>query len=216
MVNTTLRTWGALSAIGSLRTVTLYYDYRTTEVAGNSRRQLLENSEEFSDEKSTSHPRSKPIHRRFFLIFILCKGSRYNMSEEVPSKLTRSYATTLIDMAEDSDAPIISRGPAGKAPVSSAVDMYDLCGDEEIIENDNNYKREFQEAMQCDEDYVDLSAPEQYDEPDLESYFAPFNHLDDTQVIAICRTYANYLAQKVRARLPAHLKNVKRVKVAKK
>jgi hypothetical protein len=30
-------------------------------------------------------------------------------------------------------------------------------------------------------------------EPDLAAYFSDFPHLDDTQIIAICRSFANYL-----------------------
>jgi len=48
MVKHMFLTWGALSAMVVYVDVTLHYDYKTAEVAGNSRRQLLENSAEFS------------------------------------------------------------------------------------------------------------------------------------------------------------------------
>lgn len=37
------------------------------------------------------------------------------------------------------------------------------------------------------------------DEPDLEKYFAEFG-LSDFRIIALCRTYANYLAQKTKSK----------------
>lgn len=139
-------------------------------------------------------------------------------------QLSRSNATArmLIDLVDNEDAPRIYSLPAGKAPASPSLNLYDmdmdedmpdaveqeLDGDEEILEHREEYAREFKRSLQCDEQYVSEC-------PDLNEYFSNFE-LDETQVIAMCRTYANYLAQRIRSRLPRHLQKVKRVKVAKK
>jgi len=133
------------------------------------------------------------------------------MSEEVPRSLQRSVAGTLIDLVDEDEVKIY-RSAAGKAPAPPSIDLYDLDGDEEeemeevdeeIVEHDRGQKREFQTRMICGEEY------ENHDEPDLAEYFDQFD-LDETQVIAVCRTYANYLAQRVRSRWG----NVKKLKVA--
>jgi len=113
---------------------------------------------------------------------------------------------TMIDLVEDSDEPEITKWQGGKAPMPS-VNQYDLMDDEEILDNDVLYKSDFKRALRCDEQYVEAG-------PDLNEYFAKFD-LTEFQVIAMCRTYANYLAQKARSKLPEPLKKVKRVKIAK-
>lgn len=124
--------------------------------------------------------------------------------DEVPRELHRSVAHTIIDMVDDSDEPKIFSTAAGKAPASSVKWMADEdwqeaeddvmedddAPDEEIIEHDRKHKREFAQALRCDEEY----------QPDLHGYFSQFPHVEDFTVIAMCRTYANYLAQKLRAR----------------
>lgn len=62
--------------------------------------------------------------------------------------------------------------------------------DEEIEEHQNKFKR----SLMCDEEYV-----HEVPGPDLMDYFGRFD-ISEQQEIAICRTYANYLAQKVRSR----------------
>jgi len=62
---------------------------------------------------------------------------------------------------------------------------------DEIIEHHRAYQNNFRKRIACDEVYEV--------EPDLSEYFAPFK-MDKTQVIAMCRTYANHLAQQVRFR----------------
>lgn len=52
--------------------------------------------------------------------------------------------------------------------------------------------RAFQQSQLCDEQYDAF-----YEEPDLRSYFAQFQLSEQSQ-IALCRTFANYLAQKTR------------------
>jgi len=66
-------------------------------------------------------------------------------------------------------------------------------GDEEILTRSRNYKREFDSSLRCEEEYADFN-------PDLAVYFAQYD-LTEQQQIAMCRTYANYLSQKVRSRL---------------
>lgn len=79
------------------------------------------------------------------------------------------------------------RVPAGKAPWVPR--RREPSEDDEIIEHHNAYQNNFRKRIACDEEY-----PE---EPDLGGYFAPFK-MSKPQVIAMCRTYANHLAQQVR------------------
>lgn len=81
------------------------------------------------------------------------------------------------------------RVPAGKAPWVPRRREPSPDVDEEIIEHDRAYKDNFRKRMACDE--------ELQGEPDLAEYFAPFR-MSKPQVIAMCRTYANHLAQQVR------------------
>lgn len=141
------------------------------------------------------------------------------MSEEVPNKLVRSVAGTMIDMADDSDEPKIYRTPAGKCPAPSSVDLYNLSDheeeieeeedevDEEIMEHNEVYRKDYAKRLRCDEEYCDGYEAHT---PDLASYFAPFG-LPNFSVIAICRTYANYLAQQERSKNP----KIKRVTIKK-
>lgn len=62
--------------------------------------------------------------------------------------------------------------------------------DEELLKHNKKYQARFKEALHCDERY----SPE----PDLDAYFDDY-HLSAHQRIAMCRTYANYLTQKLRA-----------------
>lgn len=62
--------------------------------------------------------------------------------------------------------------------------------DEEVLEHNARYQKRFKQALLCSESYSQ--------EPDLDVYFDDF-HLSAQQRIAICRTYANYLTQKLRA-----------------
>lgn len=133
---------------------------------------------------------------------------------ETPRPLGRSVARTLIDMFENSDEPNIVQTAAGKAPYSQGFESVlgsegddddDVDGEEadpEILENAKDYAAEFLKRMRCEEEIEE--------EPDLQGYFSQWD-LDETQVIAICRTYANYLAQRVRSRWG----NVKKLKVKK-
>jgi len=144
---------------------------------------------------------------------------------------------THIDLVNNSDEPIVTRGAGGKAPahLGAFIDdeagvedceghqMHETCnwcqleycrcgydidapadeeddllegedeGDEEIITRGRSFKREADRSLQCDEEYDDGN-------PDLAAYFEQYN-LTEQQQIAMCRTYANYLSQKVRSRL---------------
>lgn len=140
------------------------------------------------------------------------------MSDQVSRELRRSVAKTIIDMAEDSDDPKVYVGAAGKAPYSLGSgllsdededDVEDEHEDEEIIEHNNERKRTFVEALKCKEDYEEF-----FNEPDLAEYFSKFE-MSNFQIIAMCRTYANYLAQKERSKLPATLQAIKKIKAKK-
>jgi len=135
---------------------------------------------------------------------------------------------TQIDLVENSDEPVITRGAGGKAPAhlgqfiddEAGVDMCEWChcepcrcnydidapgdedddlleeeeeGDEEIITRGRGFKRDLDRSLRCEEEYDDGN-------PDLAAYFEQYN-LTEQQQIAMCRTYANYLSQKVRSRL---------------
>lgn len=122
-------------------------------------------------------------------------------------------------MAEDSDEPKIFRTPAGKCPAPSSVDLYNLSDHEEEIEDEDEqpewdevmehakeYRKDYAKRLRCDEEYEGSNAHT----PDLASYFAQFE-LPNFSVIAICRTYANYLAQQERSKNP----KVRRVTIKK-
>jgi len=141
------------------------------------------------------------------------------MSEEVPRDLRRSVAKTMIDMVEDSDEPKVYVGAAGKAPYSLGSGLLsdddedieeEEQPDEEILEHNKEYKAEYAKRLRCDEEYCDGFEAHT---PDLASYFQQFG-LPNFSVIAICRTYANYLAQQERTKLP-NLSKVKKIKVKK-
>lgn len=138
------------------------------------------------------------------------------MSDEVPRNLHRSVAKTMIDLVDEDD-PKIYVGPAGKAPYSlgsgvlseEEYDEEEDHGDGEIMEHNNEYKADYAKRLRCEEEYEPDT-----EVPDLALYFEKFN-LPNFSVIAICRTYANYLAQQERTKLPATLKNVKKIKARK-
>jgi len=142
---------------------------------------------------------------------------------------------TQIDLVENSDEPVITRGAGGKAPahLGQFIDdeagvedcesgqcawcalpreecrcAYDIDapgdedddlleeeeeGDEEIITRGRGFKRDLDRSLRCEEEYDDGN-------PDLAAYFEQYN-LTEQQQIAMCKTYANYLSQKVRSRL---------------
>lgn len=135
---------------------------------------------------------------------------------------------TFIDMAENSDEPEIVRTAAGKAPMhmSQFIDdeaqdcegfgcafcgllncrcAYDIDALEDIEED---------QLPEEEEEILDASPVRpskrnsrfEYDEgmvqPDLAAYFEQFE-LTEQQQIAMCRTYANYLSQKVRSKFGA-------------
>ncbi len=78
------------------------------------------------------------------------------------------------------------------SPVSddNIIEEVEDSGDEEILMTHKKYQKHFKEALHCDESY----SPE----PDLDAYFDDYR-LSAQQRIAMCRTYANYLTQKLRA-----------------
>lgn len=87
----------------------------------------------------------------------------------------------------------------GKAPMGPCSEEED----DEIIAHDKGVKNDFRKRIACDEEYeeFDLSLI-----PDLGTYFGPFG-MSKASEIAMCRTYANHLAQQVKAE--AALKRMK-------
>lgn len=123
----------------------------------------------------------------------------------------------MIDLVDEDD-PKIFVGPAGKAPyslgsglLSEEEEEEEYPADEEIVQAEKAYKADYAKRLRCDEEYC-----EGYEAhtPDLASYFEQFG-LPNFSVIAICRTYANYLAQQERTKLPSQLRNVKKIKARK-
>lgn len=115
---------------------------------------------------------------------------------------------TIIDMVDDEDNPLIRRGPAGKAPAHLSqfvddeaeefeeIDEDDEDGLEELVMESERYGERDLERKRELARWRDNSVEEG---PDLGEYFAEFD-LTEQQQIAMCRTYANYLAQRCRAR----------------
>lgn len=97
------------------------------------------------------------------------------------------------DELEEEAAPFeLKRSRVGvKEPMSQQVqeDVED-DGDEEIIETSRKYQKAFKEKLRTDERYKP--------EPDLDAFFDGFG-LSEESRIAMCRTYANYLTQKLRS-----------------
>lgn len=92
--------------------------------------------------------------------------------EELPNELKRSHAN--ISQFVDDEAEQVDSSQ----------------GDEEIIQHAGGYQRHFEKKLRCDERY----SPE----ADLDAYFDEFG-LSAESRIAMCRTYANYLTQKLRS-----------------
>jgi len=89
----------------------------------------------------------------------------------------------------DEEDPIEESSPPSLKRSAAFIEQEDI-GDEEVLEHSKGYQRHFQKALLCSERY----SPE----PDLDVYFDDFG-LSAQQRIAMCRTYANYLTQKLRS-----------------
>jgi len=101
------------------------------------------------------------------------------------------------DGEQESSSPSLTRSSATvghKRPMSQFVDdeaeEVDPSSGEEILAHSREYKRDFTKKLHCDESY----SPE----ADLDAYFDEFG-LSAESRIAMCRTYANYLTQKLRS-----------------
>jgi len=81
-----------------------------------------------------------------------------------------------------------------KRPMSS-MDMEEE-EDDEIIDTHRTNQKNFQKSIMYREEY---NAMEYIEEPDLSMYLGSFG-LTDFQQISLCRTYANYLAQRAKAK----------------
>lgn len=135
-----------------------------------------------------------------------------------------SKSKTFINMAENSDEPEIVRGAGGKAPASLSQFIDDeandcegsacaFCGllscrcayDIDAQEDDEEQVEEIEEDLDS-ATVRKRNSRFEYDEgmeqPDLAAYFEQFE-LTEQQQIAMCRTYANYLSQKVRSKFGA-------------
>lgn len=139
-----------------------------------------------------------------------------------------SKPRTFINMAENSDEPEITRGAGGKAPASLSQFIDDEANDCEgsacafcglvncrcAYDIDALEDVEEDQLPEDEEEILDVSPVRpkkrnsrfEYDEgmvqPDLAAYFEQFE-LTEQQQIAMCRTYANYLSQKVRSKFGA-------------
>ena len=88
--------------------------------------------------------------------------------------------------------------PAGKRPLSASQyidvdaeeDGEQFEEEDEILEHHISHQKQFAKKLHCDERY----SPE----ADLDAYFDEFG-LSAESRIAMCRTYANYLTQKLRS-----------------
>lgn len=128
---------------------------------------------------------------------------------------------TFIDL-ENSDEPVISKGAAGKAPagLSQMIDdeaqecegfacafcglvscrcAYDIDAQEDEQEEIPEDELEEESAPITNKRNARFDYEEGEEQPDLAAYFDQFT-IDEQQQIAICRTYANYLAQRLRSK----------------
>jgi len=154
---------------------------------------------------------------RYFTLVDLDDSETYSMSEvsdEVPNKLKRSVAQTIIDLAENSDEPRVYTGAAGKAPMSYAAELYNLdsASDSSGDDSDGDHQVEAYSGVGADprtppgkdlddeEKLARHEARKYYgDVPDLAEYFGRFD-LTPASKIQLCRTYANYLTQQERTK----------------
>jgi len=100
---------------------------------------------------------------------------------------------------DEEEEMVPPKTPAGKRPLSASqyidVDAEEVDGeqeqsDPEVLAHYGEYQRDFTKKLRCDERY----SPE----ADLDAYFDEFG-LSAESRIAMCRTYANYLTQKLRS-----------------
>jgi len=96
-----------------------------------------------------------------------------------PTPLKRAHATVGVKQPRSSIFP-----------VEEVVEDIDDDGDAEVLDNAKDYHKKFKQSLMCSESYSH--------DPDLAAYFDDF-HLSAQQRIGICRTYANYLTQKLRS-----------------
>jgi len=91
------------------------------------------------------------------------------------------------DGEQDEEDPIEESSPLSLKRSNAFIEEE---GDEEIVTHHKGYQRQFAKKLHCDERY----SPE----ADLDAYFDEFG-LSAESRIAMCRTYANYLTQKLRS-----------------
>jgi len=132
---------------------------------------------------------------------------------------------TYIDMVDDEDEPVITRGAGGKAPahlsqfIDDEADVEDcegggcsFCGLVNCrcaYDIDAQGESDGEQPLSIEEEEhpnpskrgskaCPIHLEEEGDDPDLAAYFDQYQ-LTEQQQIAMCRTYANYLSQKVRS-----------------
>ncbi|AIF71516.1 hypothetical protein [McMurdo Ice Shelf pond-associated circular DNA virus-6] len=101
--------------------------------------------------------------------------------EEVLSSSGEEQDSNPVDVWDEVSGEWKHHPRAEKRPMGS---------DEEILDNASKFFQSFKESLMCHEVWA---------QPDLAEYFANFEISEFTQ-ISLCRTYANYLAQVMRAR----------------
>lgn len=85
------------------------------------------------------------------------------------------------DEVEQDDVPnVLKRSAAFKAPYNPYEDLGEFEGDEDDMDEED-----------------DIAEGE---EPDLRAFFSMFPWIEEHSQIALCRTYANYLANKIKVR----------------
>lgn len=117
----------------------------------------------------------------------VCARDEEELEEEesdLPNPLKRSYAT----MGQPRSCSVCDTHPCvceGPEVIAESEGE-----NEEILHVNEKYQKRFKQKLICSEEY----SPE----PDLRVYFEGF-HLSEHQQIAMCRTFANYLTQKLRS-----------------
>jgi len=139
--------------------------------------------------------------------------SKAALAEEVPDQQEAASQMQFSDHDDDDEEeeddlpqgqpfdPCVWRGglavkrPRGYVFPDEEEDELDDEDDDEIRAHAREYKRNFQRSLICEEHVGDQP-------PDLEKYFAQWPNMSEFSMIAMCRTFANYKAQKMRALKP--------------
>lgn len=139
--------------------------------------------------------------------------SKAALAEEVPDQQQAASQMQFSDHDDDDEEeeddlpqgqpfdPCVWRGglavkrPRGYVFPDEEEEELDDEDDDEIRAHAREYKRNFQRSLICEEHVGDQP-------PDLEKYFGQWPNMSEFSMIAMCRTFANYKAQKMRALKP--------------